>query len=167
MKNILNNRGLIDDYPNCYSDFLWEQYNYGWCSEYIYCSIDNEHIDKYKSVKKGDCLSILFIFINDTLTSSKTTYGVYGAVCNYIDDDIIISEVNYLGQAPTMMQVENNKNVANQIVTKKHKTFSDKYQMGERFLINRVISKMSDLKDYISMWDEEGWYLEEDIYVAF
>jgi hypothetical protein len=39
--------------------------------------------------------------------------------------------------------------------------------MGERFLINRVISKISDLKDYISMWDEERWYLEEDIYMAF
>ena len=66
MENILNNIGLIDDYPNCYSEFLFKEYG-GWCSEYIYCSIDTEHIERYKAIKKGDCLSILFIFMNETL----------------------------------------------------------------------------------------------------
>tara|TARA_B100001564_G_C20576830_1_gene641079 strand:+ start:166 stop:663 length:498 start_codon:yes stop_codon:yes gene_type:complete len=160
MKNILNNIGLIDDYPNCYSEFLFKEFG-GWCSEYIYCSIDNEHIERYKSVKKGDCLSVLFIFMNDTLNPQPTTYGVYATVCNYIDDDIIISKIYYLGEAPTMMQVENPNNIANKIVTQKNKSFSDKYQMGERFVINRVINTMSELKDLISLWDEEKWYMTD------
>ena len=165
MQNILNNIGLIDDYPNCFSKFLLQEFG-GWCSEYIYCSIDNEHIERYKKIKNGEGLSVLFIFMNDTLIPDPITYGVYGAVCDYIGDDVIISEINYFGEAPTMMQIENENNKAWDLVTKTHKAFTDKYQLSERFLIMKVVDRISDLKDLITAWDEQAWY-ETSIYEAF
>ena len=165
MKNILNNKGLIDDYPNCFISDLFDVNGYGWANELFYASYDDKTLKKYKNFRKGNKYEpILFVFINESINDDDLTYGLYGAEVYFMGLDIIISEIYHMGDIPQSVIIGESKNKGWNILTKTYKKYTDGFQSGinsERFYISKIINEISDLKEMLLNFEEDYWYQNE------
>jgi len=165
--NVLPKHGLAEDYPNCYSHSWMNEKitDYGWFSEYIYASIDDEHKKRYMKYRedKADEV-ILFIFISDTLLKSKNRYGLFGAIVHLIDNDLIISEINSLGEVKNALIIGDASNSAYNTLMA-HTGLLNQFQYNERFYIG-LVNKMSQLKKILLDFDIYTHW-GEDIFEGF
>ncbi len=152
--NVLPKYGLANDYPNCYSKFWIENGigDYAWFSEYVYASIDDEHKKKYMRYRSDKADEhILFVFISDTLLKSDNSYGLFGATIHLIDKDIIISEINSLGEVKNALNIGDTSNGAYNTLMA-HTKLLNQFQYNERFYIG-LVNKMSQLKEILLDFD--------------
>tara|TARA_R110000851_G_scaffold44292_2_gene109032 strand:+ start:4144 stop:4644 length:501 start_codon:yes stop_codon:yes gene_type:complete len=165
--NVLPKYGLADDYPNCYSQFWMDSKfgDYPWFSEYIYASIDDEHKKKYMKFRKdGSDNAILFVFISDTLVNSNNAYGLFGANVHLIDNDIIISEINSLGEVKNALIIGDNSDRAYTNLMAQTELLNQ-FQHNERFYIG-LVNKMSQLKEILLEFDIHSHW-GKDIFEGF
>tara|TARA_Y100000310_G_scaffold341272_1_gene439911 strand:+ start:168 stop:695 length:528 start_codon:yes stop_codon:yes gene_type:complete len=165
--NVLPKHGLAEDYPNCYSKSWIDEKigDYGWFSEYIYVSIDDEHKKRYMKYRKGDAdENILFVFISDTILKSKKTYGLFGANIHLIDNDLIISEINSLGEVKNALIIGDNSDSAYNTLMA-HTGLLNQFQHNERFYIG-LVNKMSQLKKILLDFDIYTHW-KDDIFEGF
>ena len=144
--NVLPKYGLADDYPNCYSQFWMDSKfgDYPWFSEYIYASIDDEHKKKY--------------------VNSNNAYGLFGANVHLIDNDIIISEINSLGEVKNALIIGDNSDRAYTNLMAQTELLNQ-FQHNERFYIG-LVNKMSQLKEILLEFDIHSHW-GKDIFEGF